>query len=29
MKKSIFFLLLTALGLGLLAGWSRRNWWEA
>ena len=29
MKKSVIFLLLTALGLGLLVRWSRRNWWEA
>ena len=29
MKKSIAFLLLIALGLGLLLRRSRRNWWEA
>jgi hypothetical protein len=29
MKKGLVFLLLAALGAGLLVRWSRRNWWEA
>lgn len=29
MKKSIIFLLLAALGLGLLLNRRRQNWWEA